>query len=190
MAPLLEPDECSILIIDAVLRNLERGHADCACQQALISRHSLLHQAAKIVDVPKFFAIDSDPDDVRDWIAQPSEHHKHHIYSINSSGAFWSSGGLGMVLAAEGRASLILCGFWLERNITFAALNALADGFDVFVLMDACPTCEDHTKDAATQRLLQAGIVPLTITQMVREWAEGAIDESRRSLLRDLLVEK
>lgn len=189
MAPLLLPEECIILLIDPLRRNIERTDNRDGNHRALANRHALIQKAARVLDVPKFFAVYGEPDtaDEREWIARPCNRSQLRVYAIRPTGSLWSGSGIGAALAQEGRACLVLCGFWLEGSITFAALNALADGFDVFVLLDACPSCDKRAESAAVDRLLQAGVVPLTTTQMVREWAEDATDESRRSLLLDLL---
>ena len=188
MAPLLKPEECSLLLIDPVRRNVERSDIDDDGQYSLIGRYALFQQAARILDVPEFFVIDGNPTSERDWIIQPCERSRSRVHEASYSGSLWSTSGLGAALAKEDRACLVLCGFWLDGNITFVALNALADGFDVFVLMDACLSCDKHAQSPTVDRLLQAGVVPLTTMQMVREWAECTADEARRSLLLDLLT--
>lgn len=188
MAPLLKPEDCCVLFIDPTRRNAERTEQADGYQDALVSRHALIQQAAGVLDVPKFFAIHGDEVEEREWIAQPCDGAKPRVYAVGSAASMWSGSGLGAALAEEGKACLLLCGFWLERSVTFAALNALADGFDVFVLLDTCPSYDRHAQGPAVDRLLQAGVVPLTTTQMVSEWAEVASDEVRRSSLRNLLA--
>lgn len=188
MAPLLKPEDCCILLIDPVRRNAECTGREDHCHDTLVSRHALIQEAAKVLDVPKFFAIYGEQVDEREWIARPCDPTRPRVYAVGTSGSMWSTSGLGAALAEEGRACLVLCGFWLERSVTFAALNALADGFDVFVLMDACPSCDRHAQGPAVHRLLQAGVVPLTTMQMICEWAEVASDEARRSSLHNLLA--
>lgn len=188
MAPLLMPDDCCILFIDPVRRNVERIERNRAGHATLIGRHALIQEAARVLDVPKFFAIYGEQLDEREWIAQPCDRSKPRVNAVGTTGSLWSSSGLGAALAEEGKACLVLCGFWLERGVTFAALNALADGFDVFVLMDACPSCDRHSQGPAVDRLLQAGVVPLTTTQMVSEWAEVTSEDVQRSSLRNLLA--
>ncbi|MBS0251283.1 MAG: isochorismatase family protein [Proteobacteria bacterium] len=187
MAPLLRPEDCCILLIDPVKRNLARTHIDDNDRQALMSRHALVERAAQTLHVPKFFAIYREIEDRREWIARPCEPAHPRIYVLGNSGSLWADSGIGVALAQIGRACLVLCGFWLDGNVTFAALNALADGFDVFVLLDACPSSDRFSESPAINRLLQAGVVPLTTTQMVREWAEAVPDEHERSTLLDLL---
>ncbi|HML29826.1 MAG TPA: isochorismatase family protein [Hyphomicrobium sp.] len=188
MAPLLRPDDCCILFIDPVEGNVSSASIDDAERQALISRHALVEKAAQALQVPKVFAIYGEAEDRKNWIAQPCETADPRIYAIVNSGSLWTSSGIGAALTQIGRACLVLCGFWLEESVTFAALNALADGFDVFALLDACPSREKEAQQHAINRLLQAGVVPLTTAQMVREWAEAIPNELQRSTLLDLLV--
>lgn len=44
MAPLLKPEECSLLLIDPVRRNVERSDIDDDGQYSLIGRYALFQQ--------------------------------------------------------------------------------------------------------------------------------------------------
>lgn len=187
MAPLLKPEDCCILLIDPVQRNVISANIDDDGRQALMSRHALVERAAQALRVPRVFAVYGESEDTRKWIAQPCGPAHPRTYAISNSGSLWAGSGIDVALAQIGKACLVLCGFWLEENVTFAALNALADGFDVFALLDACPSRERDAQNHAVNRLLQAGVVPLTTTQMIREWAEAAPNELERSTLLDLL---
>jgi hypothetical protein len=188
MAPLLEPEDCCILLIDPLRRNVQRPDIRLNDHQALFDRYTLVEEAARILNVPKYFAIYGETVDEREWIAPPCDPTQPRVYLVGAAGSLWASSGIGSALAREGRACLILSGFWLEASVTFAALYALADGFDVFILMDACPSWDPHSQSPAVNRLLQAGVVPLTTTQMVREWAEVATDDVKRTSLLRLLA--
>ena len=54
-------------------------------------------------------------------------------------GSRWAESPLGIALAKTGRNSLLICGYWLDECITFTALNALGEGYDIFLLTDASP---------------------------------------------------
>lgn len=187
MAPLLKPDDCCMLLIDPVQRNVLQASVDQEHRHTLVSRHTLLQRAARLLEVPKFFAIYGDRVDDGQWIVPPSERSGTRTYIVDPMSSLWSQQEISVALAEQERTCLVLCGYWLERGVTFAALNALADGFDVFVLMDVSPSYDKHSQEPAVGRLLQAGVVPLTTAQMVGEWAEEETDEARRSLLFDLL---
>jgi nicotinamidase-related amidase len=110
------------------------------------------------------------------------------VHIIGNGGFSWSKSGLAEALAAQGRASLILCGFWLETTVTFLTLPALANGFDVFVLMDITVARSDAARRPAGDRLLQAGVVPVTTHQLIAEWAEQTPDPHVSSSLSSLIA--
>lgn len=187
MAPLLKPEDCCLLLIDPVQRHAIQAGVGRRSQHAVVDRHMLLQRAAHFFDVPTVHAIYGDRVDDEQWIVPPGDRSKARICSVDPKSSLWSSGGVGVALKEQGRACLVLCGYWLEGSVTFAALNALADGFDVFVLMDLSPSFDKHAENPAVHRLLQAGVVPLTTVQMVQEWAEETTSEAQRCSLLALL---
>src|SRR5262245_42810437 len=60
-------------------------------------------------------------------------------------------------ILATGRRRLILAGFLTEACVSFSALSALDDGFDVFVVADACGGLTPASHELALRRLEQAG---------------------------------
>lgn len=78
---------------------------------------------------------------------------------------------------AIGKTRLVLAGLWTSVCIVGPALTALAQGFDVHVLADACGDVTDEAHDRAMDRMVQAGAVPMTALQYLlelqRDWARG-----------------
>jgi nicotinamidase-related amidase len=74
-----------------------------------------------------------------------------------------------------GRKKLVMAGLWTEVCIVFPALQALAAGYEVYVVEDACGGTSATAHTAAMQRLIQAGVVPVTWLQVLlefqRDWA-------------------
>jgi nicotinamidase-related amidase len=71
---------------------------------------------------------------------------------------------------ATGRRRLVVAGLMTEGCLLQTALTAVADGYEVFVVVDACAgeTREGH--DAAIQRMVQAGVVPATWYSLAAEY--------------------
>jgi nicotinamidase-related amidase len=105
------------------------------------------------------------------------------IYSPRMPGNPWAETPLGLALAKTSRTSLLICGYWLDECITFTALNALGEGYDIFLLTDASPPLDAAQRHMAILRLVQAGIVPTTTRQALREWAEISDAHLRDQLL-------
>ena len=69
-----------------------------------------------------------------------------------------------------GRKKLVISGLWTSMCFAYTALHALKEGYEVYGLMDAAG---DSTPDAhkyGVKRMLQAGVIPITVESLVSEW--------------------
>ena len=82
----------------------------------------------------------------------------------------WDSKGVRKAIAATSRKKLILAGLWTEVCINLCALSALQDGYEVYVVEDACGGTSKAAERAAMARMMQVGVVPLTWQQLLLEW--------------------
>jgi nicotinamidase-related amidase len=65
---------------------------------------------------------------------------------------------------------LVVSGLWTSMCFAYTAIHALKEGYDVYGLMDAAG---DSTSDAhkyGIKRMLQAGVIPITLESLVSEW--------------------
>lgn len=68
------------------------------------------------------------------------------------------------------RKKLVISGLWTSMCFAYTAIHALKEGYEVYGLMDAAG---DSTPDAhkyGVKRMLQAGVVPITLESLVSEW--------------------
>ena len=77
------------------------------------------------------------------------------------------------------RKRLLIAGLNLEDAITFGCLEALAYGFDVFLLIDLIDVLQPNLAALHWDRLLQAGAVPSSFGQVLNEWAFCSTDSSQ-----------
>ncbi|PZU88156.1 MAG: hydrolase [Chelatococcus sp.] len=74
-----------------------------------------------------------------------------------------------------GKSRIVLAGLWTSVCIVGPALSALAQGFEVYVIADACGDVSDEAHERAMQRMIQAGARPMTslqyILELQRDWA-------------------
>jgi nicotinamidase-related amidase len=69
-----------------------------------------------------------------------------------------------------GRKKLVISGLWTSMCFAYTAIHALKAGYEVYGLIDAAG---DSTVDAhryGIERMLQAGVVPITLESLVSEW--------------------
>ncbi|WP_179400943.1 hydrolase [Burkholderia guangdongensis] len=76
---------------------------------------------------------------------------------------------------AIARDKITLCGLWTSVCIVGPALSAIDQGFEVYVIADACGDVSDEAHDRAMDRMVQAGARPMTslqyLLELQRDWA-------------------
>ncbi|MVO84349.1 isochorismatase family protein [Streptomyces sp. p1417] len=71
---------------------------------------------------------------------------------------------------ATGRKKLIIAGLWTEICVAMPAIQAAGEGFDVYAVTDASGGVTAEAHDMAVQRMIQAGVVPITWLAVMGEW--------------------
>ena len=74
-----------------------------------------------------------------------------------------------------GKKRVVLAGLWTSVCIVGPALSALDQGFEVYVIADACGDVSEEAHDRAMDRMVQAGARPMTslqyLLELQRDWA-------------------
>jgi nicotinamidase-related amidase len=83
---------------------------------------------------------------------------------------------------ATGRRKLVLAALWTEMCLAMPAIQAVGEGYEVYVVTDASGGVSAEAHDMAVRRMVQAGIVPITWIALSGEWQR---DWARESTLAD-----
>jgi nicotinamidase-related amidase len=87
--------------------------------------------------------------------------------SMNS----WDDQKVRDALAANGRKKIVVAGLWTEVCNTTFALSAMLEGeYEIYMVADASGGTSKDAHDFAMQRMVQAGVVPVTWQQVLLEW--------------------
>ena len=81
----------------------------------------------------------------------------------------WEDKNFVKAVEAIGKKKLVIAGLWTEVCITLAALSALEDGYEVYVITDASGGVSQEAHDMAIARMIQAGVIPMTSMQYLLE---------------------
>jgi len=77
-----------------------------------------------------------------------------------------------------GKGRIVLAGLWTSVCIVGPALSAIDQGFEVYVITDACGDVSDEAHLRAVERMVQAGARPITslqyLLELQRDWARTA----------------
>jgi nicotinamidase-related amidase len=87
--------------------------------------------------------------------------------SMNS----WDDQKVRDALKANGKKKVIVAGLWTEVcNTTFALCAMLEGDYEIYMVADASGGTSKEAHDYAMQRMIQAGVVPVTWQQVLLEW--------------------
>ena len=83
----------------------------------------------------------------------------------------------------SGRKKLIIAGLWTEVCVAFPTLDALRDGYEVYVVADAIGGVSPTAHESAMQRMIQAGAIPISVLglacELQRDWGRPEAERLR-----------
>jgi nicotinamidase-related amidase len=87
-----------------------------------------------------------------------------------------------------GKSRLVLAGLWTSVCIVGPALSAIDQGFEIYVISDACGDVSAEAHNRAIERMVQAGASPMTslqyLLELQRDWARAETYESTTGIAR------
>jgi len=81
----------------------------------------------------------------------------------------WDNDDFVKAVEATGKKTLVMAGVWTSVCVTFPALQAKADGYRVYAVMDASGDPSEMASHVTLARLTQAGVVPTTANAFLCE---------------------
>ncbi|HEX9465939.1 MAG TPA: hydrolase [Alphaproteobacteria bacterium] len=112
---------------------------------------------------------------------------KHEVFdrtSINS----WLDANFRKAVQALGRKKLVIAGLWTEACVMFPTLDLLKEGFEIYIVADACGDVSPEAHNRAMDRGVQAGAVPITALQYLfelqQDWARSATYDGVMEILK------
>jgi nicotinamidase-related amidase len=87
----------------------------------------------------------------------------------------WEDAAVIKQVNAIGKDRLVFAGLWTSVCIVGPTLSALDQGYEVYIITDACGDVSDEAHERAVERMVQAGVRPMTSLQYMlelqRDWA-------------------
>ncbi|MDN3674357.1 hydrolase [Flavobacterium branchiarum] len=78
-------------------------------------------------------------------------------------------------ITGKNKRKLVLAGLWTGVCIVGPALSAIEEGYEVYVITDACGDVSAEAHERAVQRMIQVGAQPITsiqyLLELQRDWA-------------------
>jgi nicotinamidase-related amidase len=181
----LEPEECAMLLVD-FQAGLGFG-VESASRQVLLDNAVALARTAAVFNVP--VVISTSASRVHTGPLLPAlQDALPSVKAIERKNTnVWEDDTTRNAVVATGRKRLIVAGLLTESGVSFPALSALDDGFDVFVVTDACGGLTLASHELALRRLEQAGARLCRWIQVLwefqRDWTRQATYEAARAIV-------
>ena len=87
----------------------------------------------------------------------------------------WEDGRVTERVNKIGKNRLVFAGLWTSVCIVGPTLSAIDQGFEVYVVADACGDVTEEAHERAMDRMVQAGVRPMTslqyLLELQRDWA-------------------
>ncbi|WP_114191868.1 hydrolase [Edaphovirga cremea] len=184
---LIDPNNSVLIFIDHQPQ-MSFGVANIDRQQ-LKNNTVALAKAGKIFNVPTIFtSVETESFSGYIWpelLAVHPEITPIERTSMNS----WEDEKFVSAVKATGRKKLIIAALWTEVCLTFPALMALNEGFEVYAVTDASGGTSVDAHERAIDRIVQAGAVPVTWQQVLleyqRDWARKESYDAVMALVRE-----
>ncbi len=171
---LLTPDNCVVALIDHQPQML-LGVANFD-RQSIINNTVALAKATRVFDVPVVLStVETKSFSGNLWPQIRAVFPEQPAIERSSMNA-WDDKNFVAAIEATGRKKIVLAGLWTEVCVTFPTVQAIHEGYDVYVVEDCCGDVSQLAHDNAMKRVIQAGAKPVTSLQVMlefqRDWAE------------------
>jgi nicotinamidase-related amidase len=178
---LMEPKDCALILVDQQA-GLAFG-ASSADRQMLLNNVIALARTATVFDLP--IVASTSATKVYSGPLMPAVQAAiPEVVAINRrSMNMWEDDAVRGAIVATGRRKLIFAGLLTEACVTFPVLSALAAGYEVYVVGDACGGLTPVSHDLALRRMEAAGARPTSWVQVLlelqRDWTRHATYDAR-----------
>jgi nicotinamidase-related amidase len=173
---LLTPQNSALLIID--YQPLQVSSVASMDRRDLVLNITAVTRLAKLFRLPIVLSTVN----VKAKGSEPTIHQLRELFpdvpeldrtTINA----WEDQEFVRAVKATGRKKLIMTALWTEACLSFPGLDALKDGYDVYMVADAVGGTSIQAHEAALRRLEQAGAKPISWVQLAcelqRDWARA-----------------
>src|SRR5437763_8882261 len=165
---LLTPDNCVVTLIDFQPQMLF-GVANFD-RQAVINNTVALSKAARVFEVPFVLStVETTSFSGYLW-PQVQAVFPNHVPIERSSMNSWDDENFVAAVKKSGRKKIVLAGLWTETCVALPTVQAIHDGYDVYVVEDCCGDVSQLAHDNAMKRVIQAGAKPVTSLSVMLEW--------------------
>ena len=165
---LLTPENCVLTLIDLQPQMLF-GAANFD-RQSIINNNVALSKAARVFGVPVVLSTVETKSFSGNMWPQIQAVFPDQAPIERTSMNSWDDTNFVAAIEKSGRKKIVLTGLWTETCVALPTVQALHDGYEVYVVEDCCGDVSQLAHDNAMKRVVQAGAKPVTALSVMLEW--------------------
>ena len=185
LTTLLTPTDCALLLIDQQA-GLAFGVGSID-RQVLLGNTIALARTAKVFGLPVI--VSNSAAKIYSGPLMPAVHAVLPDVSVidRRSMNVWEDDAARTAVKQAERRTLLVSGMLTEACVTFAVLSAMADGYEIHVVGDACGGLTPASHDLALRRMERAGAHMTSWIQVLlelqRDWTRHATYDGARAIV-------
>jgi nicotinamidase-related amidase len=182
---LLTPDNCVVAIIDLQPQMLF-GVANFD-RQTIINNNVALLKAAKVFDVPVVLSTVETKSFSGNMWPQIQAVFPNQTPIERSSMNSWDDKNFVAAIEKSGKKKIVLSGLWTETCVALPTVQAIHDGYEIYVVEDCCGDVNQLSHDNAMKRVIQAGAKPVTALSVMLEWQRDWAERDSYDAIMDIV---
>ncbi len=182
---LLTPDNCVVALIDFQpqmlfgVSNFDR--------QTIINNTVALSKAAEVFDVPVILTTVETKSFSGNLWPQIQAVFPDQTPIERSTMNSWDDRNFVSAVERIGKKKIVLAGLWTETCVALPTVQALHDGYEVYVVEDCCGDVSALAHENAMKRVIQAGATPVTFLSVMLEWQRDWAERDTYDAVMDIV---
>jgi nicotinamidase-related amidase len=156
-------------------------------RQGIINNVVALSKAARVFDLPVVLStVETKSFSGNIW-PQIQAVFPKQVPIERSSMNSWDDKNYVAAIEKTGRKKIVVAGLWTETCIALGTIQALHDGYEVYVVEDCCGDISQLAHDNAMKRVIQAGAKPVTSLSVMLEWQRDWANKDTYDAVMDIV---
>lgn len=182
---LLTHENCVVTIID-----LQPQMLFGVCnfdRQTIINNNLVLLKAAKVFGVPVVLStVETQGFSGHMWPQLKAIYPEQKPIERSSMNS-WDDDNFVAAVKKSGKKKIVLAGLWTETCVALPTVQAIHDGYEVYVVEDCCGDVSALAHDNAMKRVVQAGAKPVTALSVMLEWQRDWAQKDTYNAVMDIV---
>src|ERR1700739_725709 len=183
---LLTPDNCVVTLIDHQpqmlfgVSNFDR--------QGIINNVVALAKATRVFEIPVVLSTVETKSFSGNMWPQLKAIYPNQTPIERSSMNSWDDKNFVAAIEKTGKKKIVLAGLWTEVCVAFPTVQAIHDGYEVYVVEDCCGAASQLAHDNAMKRAIQAVATPVTSMSVMLEWQRDWANREKYDAVMDIVI--